>query len=158
METTPNPSHKPPRSSPTADTQPIRAQANHPPSQEKKPRKQKGIPKGFVRGIWIFATVLFLIGASASGGLAGYTIGQSQKQSIGANQVSQSIQEQYQLGLTDFQEGRLEIALQRLEWVIKQDPNYPGAPEKLAQVMSILYATATPTQIPPPSLPHPHLI
>jgi hypothetical protein len=56
-----------------------------------------------------------------------------------------SLNEQFNLALQDITENRYEVARQRLEYVIAQDPSYPGVTEKMAEVMSILYATATPT-------------
>ena len=63
------------------------------------------------------------------------------------------IAEQYSLALQDYQAGEFELAEQRLEYVINEDPNYPGAIEDLAAVKQILYATATPTSPPPSPTP-----
>jgi len=59
-----------------------------------------------------------------------------------------AISEQYQLAVEDLTAGRYEIARQRLEWVLSQDPNFPGASQRLIEALAILYATATPTPIP----------
>jgi tetratricopeptide (TPR) repeat protein len=66
-----------------------------------------------------------------------------------------SIKEQFDLGVTDFQAGRLDLARQRFEYVLQHDPAYPGAADQLAQVMAILFATATPTPVPPTVTPTP---
>lgn len=59
-----------------------------------------------------------------------------------------AISEQFQLAGEDLTAGRYEIARQRLEWVISQDPNFPGANQRMVEVLAILYATATPTPKP----------
>jgi hypothetical protein len=69
-----------------------------------------------------------------------------QKQHTTATALSKtSLNEQFDLALQDISESRYEVARQRLEYIIAQEPSYPGVTEKMAEVMSILYATATPT-------------
>ena len=70
-------------------------------------------------------------------------------------QANQVLKDQYNLAVQDLQAGRYEVARQRLEYVITQDPAYPGAQDKLAQAIAVLYATATPTPLPPTSTPTP---
>jgi len=86
--------------------------------------------------------VLFAI---ALGGLIGARSTAQSQHSTATAFSKTSLNEQFDLALQDINENRYEVARQRLEYVIAQDPSYPGVTEKMAEVMSILYATATPT-------------
>ena len=103
----------------------------------------------------ILIAIVFLLSATTLGGAAGYFTGKAQRQFMGIVGSVQTVQEQFLLGVQDQQEGRLEIASQRFEWVLNQDPDYPGAAERLADIFAILNATATPTSIPPTITPTP---
>lgn len=96
--------------------------------------------------------VLALLGMFAAGGaLAGYQSGQQARSTWEVEQARLSLQEQHDLAVQDMEAGRYDLAYQRLEYILKQDPNFPGAAEKLAAVIAVLYATATPTNPPPPT-------
>ncbi|MRR32184.1 hypothetical protein EG834_18080 [bacterium] len=60
--------------------------------------------------------------------------------------------EQFALGIQDMEAGRLESAQQRFEYVIKVDPQFPGAPEKLTEVMIKAANRATPTPVVTPTI------
>ena len=62
------------------------------------------------------------------------------------------LDQQYQLVLQDMQAGRYEVARQRLEYVLTQNPAYPGATDKLVEILAVLYATATPLPVTPTPL------
>ena len=81
------------------------------------------------------------------GGWSGYQSGKSARQAQYGGQLEQSIDDQFKLGVQDLEAGRYEVAKQRFEYIVSQDPNYPGITEKLVSVMEILYATATPTPL-----------
>jgi tetratricopeptide (TPR) repeat protein len=98
----------------------------------------------------VFALLMFSLAAFA-GGVNGYRSAMATRQDQQEFEKVKSIVEQYQLGLLDFQAGRYEVAQQRFEWVLSQDTGFPGAAERLGDVRAILYATATPTAIPPPT-------
>jgi hypothetical protein len=98
----------------------------------------------------LFVLLLFAL-AAFIGGLNGYRSAMITRQDQQKFEEVQYIVEQYQLGLLDLEAGRYEIAQQRLEWVLSQDPAFPGAAERLGDVRAILYATATPTATPPPT-------
>lgn len=60
--------------------------------------------------------------------------------------VSQQLGEQFQLALVDMEFGKYENARQRLEFIIAHDPSFPGAQEKLTEVlvkMNVPTPTAT---------------
>jgi len=127
-------------------TEPVKsAPIQKPPSQAAvKPHRK---PKySFVRfllwavlfgGLTLFAILL--------GGAIGYQT-TSRGQRITATALSKtSLDEQFNLAVQDVTENRYEVARQRLEYIIAQAPSYPGVTEKMAEVMAVLYATATPT-------------
>ena len=69
--------------------------------------------------------------------------------------VSQQLTEQYALALLDISAGRYGTAQQRLEFIIQNNPSFPQASQKLAEVMvmaAIPTTTALPTITPTPDL------
>ena len=98
------------------------------------------------------AIVLFSL---AAGALAGYQSGTGSQRATATMLAKSSIDEQFALAVQDIAEARFEIAYRRLEYVIAQDPAFPGATDKMAEVMTILYATATPTLLPSTATPTP---
>ncbi|MEJ2354107.1 MAG: hypothetical protein P8Y03_30400, partial [Anaerolineales bacterium] len=73
----------------------------------------------------LFVLLLFAL-AAFIGGLKGYRSAMLTRQHQQQFEEVQYIVEQYQLGLLDVQAGRYEIARQRFEWVLSQDPAFPG--------------------------------
>jgi tetratricopeptide (TPR) repeat protein len=99
--------------------------------------------------LWTLAAV-FLVALTVGGGaLAGYQSGSQARRATQADQGTRSLQEQYDLGSQDLAEGRYDLARQRFEYILAQDPGFPAAADGLAQAMAILYATATPTPVLP---------
>lgn len=96
-----------------------------------------------------FAALVFIAGVSAFGG---YRSGINQRTSLESTLVASEARKQFDLGVTDMQEGRYEIARQRFEHVINLNPNYPGVIDRLAAVRLELNTTATPTSVPTPTL------
>ena len=136
-----------------ADTQP-----SHPKASQTRPTRvapKKTNQKNSIRWIWLFLAVLLLGITTVIGGLAGFQSGDQARQDQETAQIGNSLQEQYELGLQDLESGEYELARQRFEYILNQDPNFPGVAEKLAQAMQILYATATPTPLPPTATPSP---
>ena len=79
---------------------------------------------------------------------SGYRSGINLRTEAEATQLTGVASTQYELALVDMQEGRYDRARQRLEYVIKLDPSYPGATDKLAEVLLLINATATPSPVP----------
>jgi len=105
-----------------------------------------------VSWIWWFLLAIFtLIAVVAVGGLLGYQDGITQRTSYEATQVAQAVGDQYNLGIQDIEAGRYEVARQRFEYIIDLAPSYPGATDKLAEVLLVLNVTATPTPKPTPT-------
>ena len=109
------------------------------------------VPKERKRTSWVWWTLLAIsamIAVVAVSGLFGYWNGIRIRQAYEATQISYAVDEYFNLGLQNMEEGRFFIAQQQFQYVIELDPSYPGATDKLAEAMLILNATATPTPAP----------
>jgi hypothetical protein len=101
---------------------------------------------------WTLLGILALILIAASSAAAGYRSGINQRQRAEAAQIAGSLQSQYELALQEIEAGQYNRAKQRLEYIIKINPGYPGVTEKLAEVLLSVNSTATPTVAPTPTL------
>ncbi|HNK64566.1 MAG TPA: hypothetical protein PKL78_05140 [Anaerolineales bacterium] len=127
----------------TENTQPNTPSFNPEDTQPTKPVKKPSRWKSTLLGILGF---LILIGL---GGFGGYSSGIGVRKSTERAGLVQTVSEQYSLALVDIQFGRYEVARQRLEYVISKDPGFPGAQEKLTEVLVLSSApTPTPTLAP----------
>jgi tetratricopeptide (TPR) repeat protein len=98
--------------------------------------------------LWGFLC-LFLIGLFVTAGsYLGYQQGIDDRKGFEATQVALAIEEQYDLGVQDMEAGNYEVARQRFDYVIQIDPNHPGVLDRMAEVLLVLNATATPTLVP----------
>ena len=79
--------------------------------------------------------------------LAGYGSGISARKSNETSVISQQLGDQFKYALVDIEFGRYANAKQRLEFIISHDPTFPGAQEKLTQVL-VLSNAPTPTLTP----------
>jgi tetratricopeptide (TPR) repeat protein len=78
----------------------------------------------------------------------GQSINQEQRQ----EQVSLFLQEQFDLGIQDLESGKHELARQRFEAIVRFDPTYPQAEEKLIEVyLALRKPSITPTPRPTPT-------
>ncbi len=119
-------------------TQPVKVQAA-PPSKSRRV---------FI-WLWALAAILLLSLGVASGAFAGYRTGMQTLENLRSEKFVASLEEQFNLGVDDYEAGRYEVARQRFQYIFEQNPAYPGLEEKMAAVLTILYATATPTPITP---------
>lgn len=92
-----------------------------------KPKTKRG------RTFLLYALILIVILGIALYG--GYQSGIGIRRDTRAQAMSQQLGEQFQNTIVDIEFGRYEIAKQRLEWIIDNDPNFPGAQEKLTEVL-----------------------
>lgn len=125
------------------------------PGPLKKTDRLKNPPSGCIGLLFGLMFVCALLLSISAGALAGYQTGGRERQATATKLSLLSLDQQYNLALQDIAEDRLDIARQRLEYVISLDPGYPGASARLAEAMAILYATATPTALPPTITPTP---
>ncbi len=120
-------------------------------TQPKQPSKKKFRVNW--RGLLLGA--LGLIVLVGLGGLGGYRQAVGDRLDTQATRVTGDITEQYALALLDIEAGRYGAAQQRLEYIIQNNPGFPGASQKLAEVMvlaAIPTVTSTPTLTPTPDL------
>jgi tetratricopeptide (TPR) repeat protein len=98
-----------------------------------------------------FLGLLALIVLIALGGLGGYQSAIQTRVDTEATAISQQVTEQYALALVDIASGNYGLAQQRLQFIIENNPSFPEAQQKLAEVMvmsSIPTVTVTPTITP----------
>jgi hypothetical protein len=97
---------------------------------------------------------LFLLALFVAGGL-GYWDGTRQRQALDQQQVDAYLVDQYNRALEDMRSGKYDFAQQRLDEIIKRNPNYPGAQDAQKKLTLLMNATATPvpttTMIPSPT-------
>lgn len=106
----------------------------------------------FRRWLPILIGLAVLIAIAGLSAVGGYVSGIALRREAQSTQVAQLAREQFELGVQDQEQGLYDRARQRFEYVIRLDPNYPGAVDRLAQVLLALSTTATPTQALAPTL------
>jgi tetratricopeptide (TPR) repeat protein len=123
------------------------------PNQPAPKKKFRVNWRGFVLGM---LALIVLVGL---GGLGGYQQAINDRVDAQSSVITQQLTEQYALALMDIATGRYGPAQQRLEFIIRNNPSFPQASQKLAEVMvqqqaqaSIPTATAPPTITPTPDL------
>ncbi len=100
----------------------------------------------------ILFSVLGVIVLLVLGGLGGYGSGISERTAAQSKAINQQLMEQFQYALVDEQFGRYEAAQERLQFIIQNDPGFPGAQTELTKVLVMLAVpTATSTPIPTPT-------
>lgn len=91
--------------------------------------------------------MVLISAAIVAGSLAGSQKALAQQEQMAGDLSAQALAEQFALGVSDLEAGRYQVARQRLDFVMKQDPTYPGLAEHMATLLTILYATATPSPV-----------
>ncbi len=115
------------------------------------PMQAKGKKSSPLRWV-ILVGILGLIVVAFLSAFAGYLSGINARKAAAATQVGVVAKEQYDLALQEIANKDYVRARQRLEYVIQIAPDYPGAAEKLAEVIFQASITATPTIAPSPTL------
>ena len=106
-----------------------------------------------MRGRSILLTAIGLISILVLALLGGYQSGISIRRDTQSSVISQQLGEQFQYALVDMEFSRYENARQRLEFIIAHDPDFPGAQQKLTEVLVLMNAptpTLTPSLTPTP--------
>ena len=121
------------------------------------PKPRRPVKKDFpIRLLYGCLVALLLTFAGTLGALAGYQDGQRQLTERGSGGEASLVQEQFDLGVQDFEAGRYDLARQRFEYVIAFAPDdFPLAWSLLGEILAIQNATVTFTPIPPTSTPTP---
>lgn len=113
--------------------------------QEEKKQKPKRF--GF-----ILIGLLMVIIAGGAGWYFGSQEGQKLRDQEQNKAVLEIAQTQFDLGVRELEEKRYENARKRFEYVIEIAPSFPGAQEKLTEVMIAQSIVSTPTPVPSPTL------
>jgi tetratricopeptide (TPR) repeat protein len=95
-----------------------------------------------------FIGILSLIIIVVISAWSGYSSGINARTAVEATQVAIEVENQFNLGVQDLSEGQFLRARQRFEYVIELNPNYPGVTDRLAEVLLLINATATPSPMP----------
>ena len=133
---------------PTEATQPNKAQTPSPEeetggtTQETKSATKQKKPRRFLRFLLNVLIFLLIIGLGIFGGYqSGIGIRERTQESL----INQQLGDQFSRALVDIQFGNYDAARQRLEYIIEKNPSFPGAMEKLTEVMVLSsIPTATP--------------
>ena len=133
----------PPSSHPTQPFKPLKAK------KPKTPRNWNGFWK---RGLLVVVGIVIMVLLGGAGGWMGYQTAVNNRLGEQDQKKVEVAVTQYQLGLADLQAGRIETARQRFEYVIRIDPGFPGASQKLAEAMLAIATQLVPTVGPTPTL------
>lgn len=100
------------------------------------------------KGFWPLAGILVMLIIIILGVLIGVKGGINQRLEQERSSALIKANEQYELGISDLQSGRYDNAQERFEYVLRLDPEYPGAADMLYQALfqSNNQKTPTPTQ------------
>lgn len=123
----------------TGTTQPIQP-INEDDTQPIKPVKPS-------RWRSILISVLGFLLLLGLGGFGGYSSGIGTRVQAEDTIITKQLSEQYTLSIVDMESGRFEVAKQRLEFIINRDPNFPGAQQRLTEVL-VMSSMPTPTIAP----------
>jgi len=139
-----------------SDTQPVDAvHTEQEPSQEKTQEmaaeehkvKKTGRAGKFIINLLIF---LVIVGIGIGGG---YYAGIGDRQRAEQDSKIEKLSDQYARALVDIEFGNYNAAKQRLEYIIGLDPMYPGAQQKLTEVLVLsTVPTETPYVSPTPTI------
>lgn len=103
---------------------------------------------------WMVPSLLLVLALAA---FAGLRVGQREREQARLGEVQQIIQEQFSLGLLDLEEGRYEIARQRFEYIIRLEPTFPQAADRMAEALLGLSEPLIPSPTPVSATPTPNL-
>ena len=84
---------------------------------------------------WIISIVIGLLAAGVIGVTLGYSSGLRQREKDLSLAIAVDVQTQFELGLQDYEAENYELAQQRFEYVIEQNPNYPGIMDMLVETI-----------------------
>jgi tetratricopeptide (TPR) repeat protein len=128
--------------------EPIAFEATQPPTppddgeDDTQPRRKK--PRRFG---WILGGFFLMLLLAAVGGYFGYRAAIKGRIDAQQDQIAMIATTQYQLGVSELDAGNYEMARRRFEYVISISPEFPGAVEKLTDVMLKMAMISTPTPI-----------
>lgn len=118
------------------------------PEEKSTPKPKKKLKLGS-----LLVNLLVFLAIIGLGIFGGYQSGISIRKQAKTTLVSQQLSDQFSRALVDIQFGHYNTAQQRLEYIISVNPTFPGAMEKLTEVMVLTnMPTPTPVATPTPQL------
>jgi len=84
---------------------------------------------------WLLLGMFILILTGTVGLVFGYLAGVKNRENNLALAVALDTLSQYELGMQDFEAGNYHLAQQRFDYVVQQDPNFPGAVDMLSETL-----------------------
>jgi len=129
---------------PTQDTVPTPAALQH--RAHPLARFFRSTPGAFlILGIFLSVVIGFSI-------YGGYRAGITERDHIAATAQFLEVRRQYDLAIEDLAAGRPAMAIQRLEFILTAEPNFPSAAQRYNDLQATARApTATPTPLPTPT-------
>ena len=129
------------------DTTPNHVQTNPEPggaeiAAETKPREKR-------RGRWILYGILAIIVLTVIGSTIGYGLAIQERQAAEQEQRYFLATTQYELALQDQRNGNLSMALNRIEYVMTIYPEFPGASDRLKEILWAIGTSSTPVPTAP---------
>ena len=97
------------------------------PSTPLQPKKRRG--RAILINVLIFIVIL---GVAI---FAGYRSGIGVRKDYQASVILPQLTEQFMLADDDIKAGRYNVAQQRIEWILSQDASFPGAQQKLTDIL-----------------------
>lgn len=122
--------------------------SDEPPVTEAAPRKPR-------RWLLVLAGILLVIILGGAGTYVGYLSGLNMRVENERSTRTLQATEHFMLGMQAQENKQWEIAKAQYEYVIKLDPTFPGASDKLREVLIEQMTIATPTPIVPTATPTP---
>lgn len=110
-------------------------------------QKKKKI-KGPRRWPWVILGLFLILLLGGLGSLAGYNSALQMRLAQKEEQKVTLAKEHFMLGLVAQSNKQYEIAKQQYEYVIRQDPSFPGVQDKLREVLIEMSMVRTPTPVP----------
>ncbi|NDJ35021.1 MAG: hypothetical protein GYB64_10170 [Chloroflexi bacterium] len=97
----------------------------------------------------LLCVLITSLGISAGGG---YIAGRRERSSYMTQTVSADLEAQYEAAQEDIANGQYSLAVQRIQFILQIDPDYPGAADRLAEIARLRNEANAP---PPPPTPIP---
>ena len=120
-------------------------------TEQKTVRRDSIAPKRR-RWPWILFSVFIVAGIVSVGVWLGYLSAVQARVEAQSGNLAVTVVTQYQLAQEDQTAGRYEMAKKRYEYILQLDPTFPGAADRLKEVMVAMAIENVPTPVPTPTV------
>lgn len=107
------------------------------------------------RGKWIWYGILAILLLAIIGSAVGYGLAIQKRKAAEQEQRYVLATTQYELAIQDQREGRLSMALNRIQYVMTVYPEFPGVDDKLKEILLAIGTSSTPVALSPTTAPTP---